>query len=89
MYRAVRTAIGKAKRGGFKDATLEKMLTPVLKNLITSTGIDPALVGDIVIGTVLPRSSQAATEVRIAGLLAGLPEQVSVMTVNRQCSSGV
>jgi len=86
---SVRTAIGKAKRGGFKDATQDIMLTPLLKHIVKSTGIDPSLVGDIVIGTVLSRGSQGATEVRIAGLLAGLPETVSVMTVNRQCSSGL
>lgn len=89
IVKALRTAIGKAKRGGFKDISPEKMLTPVLKQLITSTGLDPKLVGDIVIGTVLPRSSQGATEVRIAALLAGFPEEVACMTVNRQCSSGL
>jgi acetyl-CoA acetyltransferase family protein len=89
IVKAVRTAIAKAKRGGFKDASAEKMLAPLLKHLITSTGLDPKLVGDIVIGTVLPRSSQGATEVRIAALLAGFPAEVACMTVNRQCSSGL
>jgi len=89
IVKAVRTAIGKAKRGGFKDASAEKMLAPVLKNLISTTGLDPKLVGDIVIGTVLSRGSQGATEVRIAALLAGFPAEVSCMTVNRQCSSGL
>jgi acetyl-CoA acyltransferase 1 len=89
IVKAVRTAIGKAKRGGFKECSQEKMLAPLFKHLITSTGVDPNLIGDIVIGTVLPRSSQGATEVRIASLLAGLPETVSCMTVNRQCSSGL
>jgi len=89
IVRAVRSAIGKAKRGGFKDASPDKILAPVLKHLIKSTGIDPALIGDVVIGTVLPRGSQGAAQIRIAGLLAGLPETVSCMTVNRQCSSGL
>jgi len=84
-----RTAIAKAKRGGFKDTAIDKMLIPVLSHIIKTTGINPALIGDMVIGSVLPRSSQAATEVRVAGLLAGLPEQVPCMTVNRQCSSGL
>lgn len=86
---AVRTAIGKAKRGGFKDLSADKLLEPVFKHIIKSTGIDPALISDVVIGTVLPRGSQGATEVRIAGLLAGIPKEASVMTVNRQCSSGL
>jgi len=89
IVRAVRTAIAKAKRGGFKDLSADKMLSPVIADLLKSTGVDPKLIGDVVIGQVLPRSSQGATEVRIACLLAGLPEEVSCMTVNRQCSSGL
>jgi acetyl-CoA acyltransferase 1 len=56
---------------------------------LEETKINPALVGDIVIGNVLPRSSQGATEVRIAALLAGFPQEVPVHTCNRQCSSGL
>eukprot|EP01113_Clastostelium_recurvatum_P036089 TRINITY_DN50_c0_g1_i2.p1 TRINITY_DN50_c0_g1~~TRINITY_DN50_c0_g1_i2.p1 ORF type:complete len:429 (-),score=141.05 TRINITY_DN50_c0_g1_i2:62-1348(-) len=84
-----RTAVGKAKRGGFKDASIDKMLIPVLKHILKTTKLDPSLISDIVVGSVLPRSSQAATEVRVAGLLAGIPETASCMTVNRQCSSGL
>jgi len=84
-----RTAIGKAKRGNFKDTSQEKLLIAVLKKILQSTGIDPKLVADIVVGNVLPPSSLGATEVRIAALLAGFPKEVSVCTVNRQCSSGL
>lgn len=86
---AVRTPIGKAKRGAFKDASLKDLLAPLIRHTLTSTKIDPTLIGDLVIGNVLPPSSMGATEVRIAGLLAGLPKEVPVMTVNRQCSSGL
>jgi len=86
---ALRTAIGKAKRGSFKETAPDNLLAPVLQGIIKTTKIDPKIVGDIVIGTVLPRSGQGATEVRIAGLLAGFPQEVSVYTVNRQCSSGL
>lgn len=86
---AVRTAVAKAKRGAFKESDLDIMLRPVLEHILKSTKINPALINDIVIGTVLPRGGQAATQCRIAGILAGLPEEVSVMTVNRQCSSGL
>jgi len=89
IVKAVRTAVCKAKRGQFKDTSADKLLIPVFKHLLSSTGIDPSLVGDIVIGNVLPPSSQAATEVRIAALLAGFPKEVPVTTVNRQCSSGL
>jgi len=56
---------------------------------LQSTGIDPKLVADIVVGNVLPPSSIGATEVRIASLLAGFPKEVPSCTVNRQCSSGL
>eukprot|EP01112_Ceratiomyxa_fruticulosa_P020932 TRINITY_DN7264_c0_g1_i1.p1 TRINITY_DN7264_c0_g1~~TRINITY_DN7264_c0_g1_i1.p1 ORF type:complete len:427 (-),score=99.13 TRINITY_DN7264_c0_g1_i1:84-1364(-) len=84
-----RTAIGKAKRGGFKNTAPDDLLAPVIKHILQVTGIKPSLIGDVVIGTVLPRGSQGATEVRVAGFLAGLPEETPVMTVNRQCSSGL
>jgi len=84
-----RTPIAKAKRGGFKEADLDVMLTPVIAHILKTTKINPAIVGDVVMGTVLPKGGQAATQVRIAGLLAGLPQEVPVMLVNRQCSSSL
>eukprot|EP01102_Stenamoeba_stenopodia_P003723 TRINITY_DN13878_c0_g1_i1.p1 TRINITY_DN13878_c0_g1~~TRINITY_DN13878_c0_g1_i1.p1 ORF type:complete len:419 (-),score=114.51 TRINITY_DN13878_c0_g1_i1:98-1354(-) len=84
-----RSAIGKAKRGSFKDASQEKLLLPLFKRVLADSKINPSLIGDIVIGNVLPRSSQGATEVRIAALLAGMPKEVPVHTCNRQCSSGL
>jgi len=90
IVKAVRTPVGKAKRGVFKTLSPEKLLIPVLKNLIETTPqLNPAQLGDVVIGTVLPPGAQGATEVRIATLLAGIPESVPCTTVNRQCSSGL
>jgi len=65
------------------------MLLPLFKRVLDESKINPSLIGDIVIGNVLPRSSQGATEVRIAALLAGIPKEVPVHTCNRQCSSGL
>ncbi|KYQ92479.1 acetyl-CoA C-acyltransferase [Tieghemostelium lacteum] len=84
-----RTAIGKAKRGSFKETAPDDLLAPVIKHILKVTGLDPKLVGDVVMGAVLPRSSQGATEVRVASLLGGLPLEVPCYTVNRQCSSGL
>jgi acetyl-CoA acyltransferase 1 len=52
--RAVRTAITKAKRGAFKDTHPTELLAAVLKATVDRTKIDPKLIGDIVVGTVLP-----------------------------------
>lgn len=69
---------------------MDNLLAPVLKGLLADLPqLKKEEIGDVVIGTVLARSSQSATEVRIASLLAGIPESVPVVTVNRQCSSGL
>ncbi|KAK2987742.1 hypothetical protein RJ640_025091 [Escallonia rubra] len=86
---AYRTAICKARRGGFKDTFPEDLLAPVLKALIEKTNLDPNEVGDIIVGTVLAPGSQRATECRMASFYAGFPETVPIRTVNRQCSSGL
>lgn len=86
---AHRTALCKAKRGSFKDTYPDDLLAPVLKALIEKTNVNPAEVGDIVVGTVLASGSQRASECRMAAFYAGFPEIVPVRTVNRQCSSGL
>ncbi|KAL9268802.1 3-ketoacyl-CoA thiolase 2, peroxisomal-like protein [Drosera capensis] len=86
---AYRTPLCKSKRGGFKDTYPDDLLAPVLKALIEKTNINPAEVGDIVVGTVLAPGSQRASECRMAAFYAGFPETVPIRTVNRQCSSGL
>ncbi|KAA3474886.1 3-ketoacyl-CoA thiolase 2, peroxisomal-like [Gossypium australe] len=86
---ACRTAICKAKRGGFKDTLADDLLAPVLKAVIDRTKLNPSEVGDIVVGTVLAPGSQRATECRMAAFYAGFPDTVPIRTVNRQCSSGL
>lgn len=86
---ACRTAICKAKRGGFKDTHADDLLAPVLKALIEKTNVNPSEVGDIVVGTVLAPGSVRAMECRMAAFYAGFPDTVPIRTVNRQCSSGL
>lgn len=86
---AYRTALCKAKRGGFKDTHPDDILAPVLKAVIEKTNLNPSEVGDIVVGSVLGAGSQRASECRMAAFYAGFPETVPVRTVNRQCSSGL
>ncbi|MBA0617748.1 hypothetical protein Godav_027170 [Gossypium davidsonii] len=86
---ACRTAICKAKRGGFKDTLADDLLAPVLKAVIDRTKLNPSEVGDIVVGTVLAPGSQRAMECRMAAFYAGFPDTVPIRTVNRQCSSGL
>ncbi|PRW59580.1 3-ketoacyl- thiolase peroxisomal [Chlorella sorokiniana] len=86
---ACRTALCKAKRGGFKDTPVDDLIAAVLKETIQRTGVEPEAVGDVCFGSVMGPSSQRANECRIAMFLAGFPTSVPVHTVNRQCSSGL
>ncbi|PVV00274.1 hypothetical protein BB560_005351 [Smittium megazygosporum] len=85
---AVRTALTKGGKGGFKDTNAEYLLSCVLRAVLQRVNLDPALVDDVVVGNVLPPGG-GASMARMAMLYAGYPESTSVMTVNRQCSSGL
>lgn len=85
---ALRTPVTRARRGGLKDFHAETMLATVLKGVLSKTGIDAKLIEDLVVGNVLPPGG-GATVARMAALYAGIPESSAVMTVNRQCSSGL
>ncbi|KAF9083557.1 3-ketoacyl-CoA thiolase with broad chain length specificity [Mortierella sp. AD031] len=85
---AVRTPLTRGKKGGFKDTVPEDLLAAVLIAIKDRNKIDPALVDDICVGTVL-QASGGATVSRMAALYAGYPEKTSIYTTNRQCSSGL
>ncbi|CCM03113.1 uncharacterized protein FIBRA_05234 [Fibroporia radiculosa] len=84
---AVRSPLCRAKGGGFMYTKSDELLAEMFKQAIAHSGIDPALVGDITVGTVL--SPSATYEARTAALAAGFPESVPVQTINRFCSSGL
>jgi len=84
---AVRTPLTKAKKGGFKDTTLEYMIYALLEQVRLKSGIDPALVEDFCLGNV--SDSKAAYKLRAAALAAGSPNTAGASSVNRFCSSGL
>ena len=87
---AVRTPVGKAPRGMFKNVRPDDMLAHVLKGAIAQVpGLDPHDIGDVIVGCAMPEGEQGMNVARIGVLLAGLPDSVPAMTVNRFCSSGV
>jgi acetyl-CoA acyltransferase 1 len=63
-------------------------LAGVFKGLIDRSGIDPKVVEDVAVGSVLAPGG-GATEFRAAALVAGFPESTAVRSLNRQCSSGL
>jgi len=86
----LRTPVGKAPRGVFKDTLPDSLLSHTIKSLKTRhPGVDWQEVGDVVIGCAMPEAEQGMNVARIASLLADLPESVPAMTINRFCSSGV
>lgn len=85
---AVRTPIGKGKANGALHGVLPAdLLAHSLRELITRTGVDPALVDDVIAGAVTQVGDQAVNVARNALLGAGFPESVPGTTVDRQCGS--
>ncbi|MCO5191209.1 MAG: acetyl-CoA C-acyltransferase [Anaerolineae bacterium] len=84
-----RTAVGKGKRGVTRNARSDDMAATVIRHLLDETGLDPALVDDVVIGCAMPEGAQGLNFGRTIAMMAGLPSDVPGMTVNRFCSSGI
>ncbi len=87
---ATRTPVGKAPRGVFRNVRPDDMLAHVLKSaLAQAPGLDPSAIDDVVVGCAMPEAEQGMNVARIGLLLAGFPDNVSGMTINRFCSSGL
>jgi acetyl-CoA acyltransferase len=87
---AVRTPVGKAPRGVFRNTRPDDLLAHCIKGVVDQyPGIDKSLIDDAVIGCAMPEGEQGMNVARIAVLLAGLPNITSAVTVNRFCSSGL
>ncbi|WKZ81921.1 MAG: thiolase family protein [Acidimicrobiia bacterium] len=84
---AVRTPVGR-RNGGLRDIHPVDLASIPLSALIERTGIDPALVDDVILGCVSQTGEQAFNVARNAVLAAGFPEEVPGTTVDRQCGSG-
>lgn len=86
----VRTPVGKAPRGMFKHVRPDDMLVHVIKAVMRQCdGLDPAAIDDVVVGCAMPEAEQGINVARVALLLAGLPNSVPGMTINRFCASGL
>jgi acetyl-CoA acetyltransferase family protein len=83
---AIRTPLGK-RNGKLKDWHPVDLAAETLKALVERTGIDPAVVDDVVMGCVMQVGEQAVNVARNAVLAAGWPESVPGTTVDRQCGS--
>ncbi len=87
---AVRTPVGKAKRGGLATVRPDDMAATVIKELFERTpNLEPAQIEDVVLGCAFPEGEQGLNIARMISLRAGLPDTVPAETINRYCSSGV
>jgi len=87
---AVRTPIGKAKRGGLATVRPDELGAAVLRELLKRTPkLDPKDIDDVVLGCAFPEAEQGLNMARMVALRAGLPDSVPGETINRYCSSGV
>ncbi|KAK4161337.1 Thiolase, N-terminal domain-containing protein [Cladorrhinum sp. PSN259] len=84
---AARTPLTKARKGGFKDTSLEYLVYAMLKEVNERSKLDPALVEDFALGNV--SDGKAAYKLRAAALAAGYPNTSSAYSLNRFCSSGL
>jgi acetyl-CoA acyltransferase len=87
---AVRTPVGKAKRGGLATVRPDEMAATAIQALVKRTpNVDPAQIEDVVFGCAFPEGEQGLNVARMIALRAGLPDSVPAETINRYCSSGV
>jgi acetyl-CoA acyltransferase len=87
---ATRTPVGKAPRGALRTVRPDDLLVAAIRAAVAQVpSLDPAAIEDAVIGCAFPEAEQGMNVARNAVLLAGLPDTVGGVTVNRYCSSGL
>ena len=85
-----RTAVTKAKRGGFSYTSPVDFGAAVINYLIENTpGFDPELVEDLIVGNAVPEAEQGLQMARWISMRSNLPMEIPGVTVNRYCGSGI
>jgi acetyl-CoA acyltransferase len=87
---SVRTAVGKAPKGTLRLSRPDDLAAVAIKGALDRVPqVDKREIEDVIIGCATPEAEQGMNVARIASLRAGLPIEVSAMTINRFCSSGL
>ncbi|MCB1670537.1 MAG: acetyl-CoA C-acyltransferase [Gammaproteobacteria bacterium] len=84
-----RTPIGKAYRGAFNNTEAPTLGGYAIREAVKRAGIDPGEVDDVIMGCAMQQGSSGYNIGRTAAVAAGLPNTVSGMSIDRQCSSGM
>lgn len=87
---ATRTPIGRSHKGAFKHLRPDDLLAHALRAAVAQVpGLDPKAIEDVICGCAIPEAQQGLNVARIGAILAGLPNSVGGITVNRFCASGL
>ena len=87
---ATRAPVGKSGRGSLRTTRPDDLFAQTLKHLMSQVpSLDPSAIEDVIVGCAMPEAQQGLNVARIALLLAGLPNTVGGITINRFCSSGL
>ena len=87
---SVRTAVGRAYKGTLRATRPDDLAAVAIKGALERVPqLDPKEIEDVVLGCAMPEAEQGMNVARIASLRAGLPVEISAMTINRFCSSGL
>ena len=87
---ATRTPIGRSHRGFFRNTRPDELLVKALHGALAQVpSLDPKAIEDVICGCAIPEGAQGLNVARIGAVLAGLPNSVGGITVNRFCASGL
>ena len=87
---AVRTAVGKAPKGTLRNTRPDDLGATAIRGAVDRVeGLEGLMIDDVIMGCAFPEAEQGMNVARTAAIEAGLPVEVSAMTVNRYCSSGL
>ena len=87
---ATRTPIGRSHRGFFRNTRPDELLVKALHGALAQVPtLDPKAIEDLICGCAIPEGAQGLNVARIGAVLAGLPNSVGGITVNRFCASGL
>ncbi|UJW58962.1 acetyl-CoA C-acetyltransferase [Bacillus sp. A116_S68] len=85
-----RTPVGKAKKGSFAAVRPDDLAAITIRETLKrANDFSPERIDDVIVGCAMPEAEQGMNMARFASVLAGLPEQVPAITINRYCSSGL
>ena len=87
---SVRTPVGRATKGTLRSTRPDELAAVAFKGALAQVPqLDPKEIEDVILGCAMPEGEQGMNVARIASLRAGLPVEVSAVTINRFCSSGL